>query len=470
MPWTREISAFAAPVAVTLFGLAAVLPTLSSGLWGPEEPFLNGDLNGGWWLWWAMSEHWRGGDPWSLVAWPEGIDSIAPWFPNPLQMGLVGLFGGPSALGWNLVQLTHVLLLGLSTVVLARVAGARPLMAACAGALVASSPVLLHEVSGGRPDDLIVWPGVLALAALWRGGRRWDVVAGLLAALQGLGYAWHGVALILVGLPLIRRPRDAALAAGVGLLVISPYLMWLREGMASVPVDLPPDGYKAMPLAGFWASDLPGRFLVHPLLLPAALLGVRGGRRFLAAGLIGVVLALGPEITWSPGGDGVAGPWAWVAWVIPPAARMHHPIREVMVALPLLATALALGLARLRHGKWVAIALLVSALFMARKLDGAAAYGMASGPAPFSFDFEGPAVDLCGVDHATALGFQTVHGQALVEGLDTYRRHPVDLADLPEGVRVVVVFDRLGDCWTQGLEDGVYSAESFQVPGESGGP
>ena len=470
MPWTRELLAVAAPVAVTLFGLSAVLPTLSSGLWGPEQPFLNGDFNGGWWLWWAMSEHWRGGEPWSLVAWPEGVPSIAPFFPNPVQMGLLGLLGPPTALGWNLVQLTHVLLLGVSTVVLARVAGARPLMAACAGALVASSPVLLHEVAGGRPDNLVVWPGVLALAALWRGGRRWAVVAGVLAAIQGIGYAWHGLTLLLVGLPLIRDRRDAALAAGVGLLLVSPYLMWLRTGLEAVPVDRPPDGYKSMPLAGFWGSDLPGRFLAHPLLLPAALLGIRGGRRFLAAALIGVVLCLGPEITWSPGGEGVSGPWAWVAWAIPEAGRMHHPIREAMIALPLLATALALGLEKMRHGPWIAGALLASGFVMARQLDGAAAYGMDPAPEFAEVDFEGPAMDVCGVEHATHLALQTVHGQALVEGLDTHRQVTVDPQRPGPGVETVLVLDRTGSCWSGGLEQGVYSASSLQTPGSSEGP
>jgi len=467
MPWMRELAALAVPVAVTFFGLARVLPTLSEGLWGPEEPFLNGDFNGGWWLWWAMSEHWRGGEPWALVEYPAGLVTIAPWFPNPVQMGLLGLLGAPTPLAWNLVQLGHVALLGVATVVLARVAGARPLVAAAAGALVASSPVLLHEVAGGRPDNLVVWPGVLALAALWRGGRRWAVVAGLLAAVQGVGYAWHGVALILVGLPLVRRPRDAALAAGVGLLAVCPYLMWLRDGLTAVPIDAPPDGYKAMPLAGFWASDLPGRFLVHPLLLPASLLALRGGRRFLAAGLIGVVLALGPEIAWNPGGESVAGPWAWVAWAIEPAARMHHPIREAMVALPLLATAVALGLERMRHGPWIAGALLLSGFWFGRQLDGAAAYGMTPEPHYSDAAIQGPAADVCGVQHATHLALQTVHGQPLVEGLGTHRKAPFDLEDLPDGVEVIVVLDRLGTCRSE-LPGGVYSRD--QIPGASGGP
>lgn len=480
-PRTHLPLALMAPLMVLGVGLVGPIGAFDTAIWGPEDAFRSGDFNGGWWLWWALAQD----DALSLVAWPAGVEGLAPWFPNPLQMWGLSRFGGPSALGWNLVQLVHVALLGVSAVVLARTAGARALSAAVAGALVAASPVILHEVAGGRPDNLVVWPGVLALAALWRGGARWAVVAGLLAAIQGVAYAWHGVALILVGLPLIRSARDAGIAAATGLVAVSPYAVWLATGLAEVPTDLPPAGYTALPLAGFWPTELPGRFLVHPLLLPGAVLGVRGGRRWLAAGAIGVVLALGPTIHWMPGDEGVAGPWAWVAWAVPAAARMHHPVRAAMVALPLLACALALGLDRMRWRTLLAAALLVASGLHARQLDGAAAYGSPTSP-PFSdVAFEGPAIDLLGGEHMTALALQTVHGQALVERTSSQRLdpalqrlsqggaiRPADLEGyLDEGVVTLLVLDRFGTGEAARLRveellgpptrPGVYSLESL---------
>ncbi|MCP4810186.1 MAG: hypothetical protein GY913_24330 [Proteobacteria bacterium] len=472
-----------APIVVLGVGLWGPLGAFGEAIWGPEDAFRQGDFNGGWWLWWALAQD----DALALVAFPGGVDTVAPWFPNPLQMQVLALFGEPTALAWNSVQLVHLVLLGVSSVVLARTAGATPLSCAVAGALVAASPVLLHEVSGGRPDNLVVWPGVLALAALWRGGTRWAVVAGLLAALQGVAYAWHGVALILVGLPLLRSPRDTGIAVGTGLVAVLPYGAWLTANLAGVPTDAPPAGYTALPLAGFWPSDLPGRFLVHPLLLPGALLALRGGRRWLAAGGIGVLLALGPTIHWMPGDEGVAGPWAWVAWAIAPASRMHHPVREALLALPLLATALALGLDRMRWKHLLAVALLGTAVVHARQLDGAAAYGSPVEP-PFSeVEFEGPAIDLLGMDHLTALSLQTVHGQALVEPIASRRDH-VELQRLAQGgairtqdleawadrgVETLLVLDRFGtgDAARERVETllgapvspGVYSLSNLQT-------
>ena len=483
--------AFAAPLLVLGIGVIGPLGVFSEAIWGPEQAFLQGDFNGGWWLWWAFSQ----GDAAALVDFPRGIDTVAPFFPNPLQMRILALFGPPTALAWNSVQLLHLVGLVLATTLLARTAGARPLHAALAGALVASSPVLLHEVVGGRPDNLVVWPGILALAALWRGGPRYAVAAGLLAALQGACYAWHGVALILVGLPLIRSPKDTGVAVGAGLLAVSPYLIWLTASLDGVPMDSPPAGYTSLPLAGFWPSDLPGRFLVHPLLLPGAILALRGGRRWLAAGLIGVVLALGPTIHWMPGDAGVAGPWAWVAWAIEPAARMHHPVREALFALPLLATALALGLERMRWRALIAGALLVTCAVQARSLDSAAAYGSDPNPPFADVVFEGPALDLLGVEHMTALSLQTVHGQALVEGIAS-RREDVALQRLSQGgsvrasdlasyaddgVKTLLVLDRFGrgDAAREQVEallgppvaPGVYSLESLQTrSGPTGSP
>ena len=437
------------------WGLRRVVPTFSRGLWGPEQPFLNGDFNGGWWLWWAGSQD----GALSLLNWPEGVE-LAGVIPNPIQMLLLGtVLGEPTSLAWNLVQLTHLVLLVLSAFVLARSAGASGLTAAAGASLVAASPILLHEVVGGRPDNLVVWPALLSLACLQRSGWKWGAAAGALAAVQGMAYAWHGLALILVGLPLVKDWRALAVGVGVGAALVAPYLVWLQNGLASVPTDTPQVGYTALPLSGLWPSmTLPDRFQVHPLLVPVALLGLRGGRRWLLAGAIGLLIAVGPSIQWTLGEPLVAGPWAWVSWAIAPAARMHHPVREAMLALPLLACALALGLEQFRWRGVLAGALVLASFWNAQRLDTAAAWLQPTTP-PFSeVIVSGPAIDVLGMHHRTALGLQTVHGQALYEPLASRRTGPIQALSqgiVPDpalweslreqGFRQVLVLDRFGD-------------------------
>ena len=420
----KEVAAALIPAGVLAAGLRGPLSTLGQGLWGPADPWQNGDFNGGWWLWWASSEAWRGRPRWGDVGWPGGVDTVAPIIPNPLDMAILGLAGPPTALAWNLVQLGHLLALVVASYALCRVAGAGRWAAAAAGALLAASPVLLHEVAGGRPSNLVVWPGVLCLAAL-AGGRTWKagVLAGLLAALQGVAYAWHGLALVAVGMPLVRRPR--VILAGVisGALAVAPYLAWLAGGLADMPTDTPPAGYTALPLAGLVGLDsVPSRFRLHPLLLAAALaLGWRGGWRWLAGAALGLALAIGPAPTVQMGEPFAAGPWAWVAWIWPGANRMHHPVRITLLALPALAAGLAVGLQSL-PGRWRAATgglAVAAALAWLAPIEEATTYLQPTAPpfAEVALPAEGPVVDLLGMRGRCALSLQTAHGRPIAEPL-----------------------------------------------------
>ncbi len=461
------LAAAAGPVAL-LIGLRGVLPTLGAGLWGPADPWLNGDFSGGWWLWWAFAS---GGDAFAGVSWPRGIGTVAGVIPNPLDMwALAALLGPPTVAAWNGVQLTWALLNLLSAYALTRALGAGRAASAVAGALLAASPVLLHEVAGGRPSSLVIWPGLSALALLV-GGRRWQagVAAGLLAALQGEAYAWHGFVLILAGLPLVRWDRAglkvAAAAAIAGALAIAPYLLWLADGLAAVPTDRPPAGYTALPLAGLLGLDIvPSRYRAHLLLLPLALAAAAGaaigGRRgaarraagssdaqgsaagaapstrgavpgpstalrALAGAVIALGIALGPSISWDLGEPIAAGPWAWVSWAWEGARRMHHPVRATLIGLPLLAAAGALGLEGLRRALprpawWVIIAgLLGSSALSWKGMDEATTYAQPPAPpfAEVAIPGEGPVVDLLGMRGRTALSLQTVHGHPVAEPL-----------------------------------------------------
>ncbi len=444
------------PMGVLAWGLRRVVPTFAEGLWGPEQPFLNGDFNGGWWLWWASAGEGR----FDLLGWPEGVGHLASAIPNPGQMLLLGsLFGEPTALAWNLVQLLHVVLMVVCTFVLARSAGASGMASGIAAALIAASPVLLHEVVGGRPDNLVAWPALLCLACLQRSGWRWALAAGALAALQGLAYAWHGLALVLVGLALVRDWKSLWAGVALGALLSTPYLVWLLDGLGQLPADQPQVGYTVLPLSGLWPSaTLPDRFQVHPLLVPVALLGLRGGRRWLVAGFVGLCLAVGPQLQWHMGEDLASGPWAWVAWAVPPAARMHHPVREALIALPVLAAGLALGLDRFRWRPILGGLLVLAALWNAGRLDTAAAWLQPTQPPFAEIQVDGPAVDLLGMHHRTALSLQTLHGQPIYEPLVFRREGPVEAlsqglvpeGDLWESLREqgfeqVLVLDRFGD-------------------------
>ncbi|MCB9761871.1 MAG: hypothetical protein H6739_18725 [Alphaproteobacteria bacterium] len=411
------------PLAVLACGLKGPLMSLGRGLWGPQDPWRNGDFVVGWWWWWAASERWRGIDWLARVDWPEGMTTIAPVIPNPLDMAILGLLGPPTPLAWNLAQGGHLVALVLSAFVLGRAAGAAPWASAAGASLVAASPVLLHEVAGGRPSGLVVWPGLLCLACLQRAGWRWGVAAGLLAALQGVAYAWHGLALVLIGLPLVRSGRTLGVGVLVGALAVAPYLIWLLDGLAGVPTDLPQAGYTALPLGGLFAlKPMPPRFLLHPLLIVASLLALGRGRRWLAAGAIGLTLAVGPAPTWDLGEPLGAGPWAWVAWAFPPAARMHHPIRVTLLALPVLGVAAAVGLDRLRWGRGVAAGLVLAAAANHRAMDQASSYDRPTTP-PFADVAaalplpDGPVIDLLGMPHSTALSLQPYHRRPILEPL-----------------------------------------------------
>jgi len=493
-----EALAAAAGPAVLLVGLRGVLPTLKTGLWGPADPWLNVDFNGGWWLWWAGSEQASGRSPWARVDWPAGAESIAGVFPNPLELLALGwVVGAPTALAWNLVQLATVVLNLLAAHALMRAAGASRLAAAAGGALLAASPVLLHEVAGGRPVTLVAWPGLLALALLARvvfrassdasdavetsgegalSGRAAvavGVAAGALAAAQGIAYAWYGAALLLMGVaaiaPGLRRWRAVgpAVAAAVvtGLVCVAPYLWWLADGLSAVPVDVPPAGYTSLPLAGLWGMAVPERYWLHPLLFGASLLGVRGGGRWLAAGWVGLAIAVGPGVTWALGEPFAAGPWAWVSWLIEAANRNHHPLRATLFALPLLATALALGVDRMRWPRAVAVGVLVSSVWGMGALDRVGTYAQPPTPpfAAVAIPGEGAVADVLGQRAQTALSLQTVHGRAVTEPLWTVRQQegfhgrldglsrgvapPEGFWDAlrASGVSHVLVFDRFGD-------------------------
>lgn len=409
-----------AAIAVALVLLERPLGTFETGLWGPENAWHNRDFLGAWWLFWDAA---KAGDGLALQNWPDGALALQHHIPNPFDGWVLGrlVWGEPFPLWWNSMQLGHHLLNVAAAAVLARMAGARTGGAIAAGALVAATPVMLHEIAGGRTLSGAVWPGLLGLAFLLRGR---GVVAGLLIGLQGLCYLYTGVLFGIIALVL--RPLPGLAAAALPMTVYAAWLWPLAGGLHGRP---PPAGFTSLPFAGLLGlEEIPARFRLHPALLAGlpgfGLVCLRGdrarGARWLAAVLLCLVVAVGPEPGWGLSESLFTSPLAWIQWAVPGAGRMHHPLRAALVLVPLLAVGVALLLQRLppRLG---AIPV-VLAFFSRGPVEEAVPFGvepLPPGMATVAWLADAPAgavVDLTGAGDA-ALGLQPLHGRAMLEGL-----------------------------------------------------
>ncbi len=443
-------------VAVALVALEPVLPTLGAGLWGPENAWHNRDFLGAWWLFWDAA---TAGDGLALQNWPDGALPLQHHIPNPFDGWLLGplVWDAPFPAWWNGMQLGHHLLNVAMAAVLARCAGGRTGDALAAAALVAASPVMLHEIAGGRTLSGAVWPGLLGLALLLRGQ---GVLAGLLLGVQGLCYLYAGALFGLVALLL--RPSWGLMAAAVPLVPYAAWLSPLVEGLHGKP---PPAGFSELPLAGLvGAGAVPERFRLHPALLAGmpgfVWLAVDGDRRRAARWLVGTALvglvALGPQPGWGLDDDTVTSPLAWALWAIPGLGRMHHPVRAALLLAPLLAVGVALLLRRMPTR--LGAVPVVLALFSGGPVQRAAGWGI--DPVPPGVDAarwlaqqgDGAVLDLTGAGDA-ALGLQPLHGKPMLEGLR--RPMPKDRADGPRAPRL----RKQADAWLR-------SERAPSLPGE----
>jgi hypothetical protein len=419
-PWRDAGLAALGAMAVALVLLERPLRAFEDGLWGPENAWHNRDFLGAWWLFWDAATT---GDGLALQNWPDGALALQHHIPNPFDGWLLGpaLWGLSFPLWWNGMQLAHHLLNVGAAAALARVAGARTGGALAAGALVAASPVMLHEIAGGRTLSGAVWPGLLALAFLLRGK---GVIAGLLIGVQGLFYLYAGALFGLVAL--ILRPLPGLAAAALPMAAYAAWLWPLASGLHGKP---PPAGFTELPLRGLLGlTDVPERFRLHPGLIAGlpgfAMVLLRGdravGARWLAAVALVLVVAVGPTPGLGVGEDLFTSPLAWLMWAVPGAGRMHHPLRAALLLVPLLAVGVGLLLARLppRLG-----AIPVVLAFLSRgPVEQAVPRGVDPTPpgaqavAYLSTAPAGAIVDLTGAGDA-ALGLQPLHGRAMLEGL-----------------------------------------------------
>jgi hypothetical protein len=448
----QSILAILTAVAVALLMLHRPLMVMSKVVWGPADPWSNGDFVGAHWLFWAST---TSHDPAALLNWPWGEGPILVSFPNPFDAWLLGslLSGVVFPLGWNLMMLGHHLLNVAATVVLARSAGARTLHAAAAGALIASTPLILHEHAMGHTLTAALWPGLFALAAALT-GRGW--LAGIWIGIQGLAYLYTGLAVGLVAL-LLRR----SWGLGLGLLMMAPYLALLWPQLESAHAVRPPDGFTVLPLDALWGGSGQSFLRLQPLLGLCVLAAVAFrsrpivGRLILAASLL-LLVALGPEVVLHRG-DSV---WFYsplrALFSVPGLSRMHHPIRLAMVAVPLLAVAGAVAMGR-KRAVYALVVIGLSGLNW-RSIDNTAAWS-ASPKIPGASAAEWlksnsvAVVDLDG-SAMGALSLQTIHGKPILSGF-----HPRDRP--PPGVDASV-FERL-NLWAKGIPQPTLPARLKQL-------
>lgn len=387
-------------------------------MWGPELPWTHFDFLGGWWLWWASAHP---GDELALQCWPDGTLPLQHHFPNPFDGWVLGPLAFPDGVPdasswrwWNAAQLSHHLANVGATGLLARAVGLRWSDAVLAAGLTAASPVMLHEIAGGRTLPGAVWPGLLGLVALLRGRGG---LAGLLIGLQGLAYLYTGALFGLVAL--ILRPTWRLASAGLLLAPYAIYLAPLLDGLHGRP---PPAGFSELPVSGLLGlAEVPERLRVLPGLGVVGFVGLAVARRWrlLAAAVLVLLVALGPGPGWRIDDTLFVSPIAWAQWAIPGLGRMHHPVRAALLLVPLL----AVGAAALtqRAPRWAPLAALVLLWPQRPVLHLAPSWASPAEPpgreaALWLRAHADAVVDLTGAGDA-ALGLQPIHGRPMLEGL-----------------------------------------------------
>ena len=448
-----ELTCFVAPLGVLLWALRAPLGSLGRGLWGPEQPWGNGDFVGNFWCWWREAELWTTGVEWlDATGWPGGGGVLDQLFPNRLDAKLaLPWFDLDSwAQVWNTMGLSFLLLAVLAVVLTARLAGASRVAASTAGVVLAMSPTLLHELGWGRMAGFMVWPGILALAAVAgalrtpRSRLPWPAlaVAGLLLTLQAIAYPFHGMAAglacvaVLAAAPTSWTRRGAMLAVltGVATAAALPWLAAQAADFSAMTGAPPPAGYTSMPVAGLLGmSSAPERFRLLPLALPVALLalGSRRARPWAVGGLLVLMLALGPRLCWTLGGAALPSPTAWLMAVSDGFARMHHPVRAAPLGLAAIAVAAALMLdparERLRWLRvagiaalWVAALLNQSTMTMVTTWDGPTEPPGVDAARWLADQGDAPVADVLSGKHMAGVALQPWHRRPLLESVQGY--------------------------------------------------
>lgn len=301
-----------------------------------------------WTYWWTGFALEHGHNPF-VASWnflPVGQFPVAQFnlVDAVLAAPIIRVFG--PMLGYNLVALGVLWTSGLAASALARGVGASPWAALVAGLSLESSTFLATEVRDGRLSQALLAPMLLGFLALHRlsigrGRLLLPVAAGLAVAATTGVYWYYGLFLVagaaplwLAELPRHDRARWArlGLAAGICALIVVPPALILAHAYHKLPgvtrpleawLDVGPLGrgdfslsmaidqslQPSWPLffAGSGLADLRVSLGLLALALGGLFFSPRGRLRWLAVGVVGYILALGPYLH---GADGQVKPLA----------------------------------------------------------------------------------------------------------------------------------------------------------------
>ncbi|MCB9742881.1 MAG: hypothetical protein H6741_05215 [Alphaproteobacteria bacterium] len=320
------------------------------------------------------------------------------WLNNLFTWPLRPLFGPLGAF-----QLVHLLSLALTAVatlpLLRRWTDADPWICAAAALAFAFCPYLLSTLAIGETPKLQAWgfPLFLWAAQRWMDGRWTGALLGGLIAL-GLGFTspYYGMALpLIIGVfclvSLVRAQgwagRAWALAplvwTALALLPVYAYFggqqhvqqaNLMKPAMAGETGTVLPSPHPVATPADLLLGAGPverGAFEIFhvsylglPLLVLALLLlllahgRAKGTGPGLALLLGGVLLAMGPNLAYGGHFTAIPLPASLLAWAGYPYVRGGMWFRLVVIAALGLSVLLAAGAARLRHGRWLAWAVL----------------------------------------------------------------------------------------------------------------
>ncbi len=371
-----------------------------------------------WSLWFPVRRALDGANLLRADGWLHHPDGGTLWVADPLDALLAApltLTIGPAA-AWSLLATAHVAFAGLAAHALGAAVASSTRAGWVAGVVYATAPILIAHLHNGA-TEAVGGSGWLALAALacWRlrtpGRPTAAVVAGVLLGVCAVAHVYAGVAaaiLCAAMLPALdAEGRRRLVAAGaVGLLVAAGPLA-LAHHAATAPDNLV--GIKgAAELArirrSLGAADLrayvvPGAFrapdfrdlapfadqFVHTtylgwVALAAAALALRdrAARPWLAAGVAGVVLSLGPVLLrdgapLDVGGRAVVLPWRALETL--PGLRALSLLWR-LGQLPALCVAVlaGLGAARWRAGPWIVAPLALAEIALASPVRGLPAH------------------------------------------------------------------------------------------------
>ena len=290
----------------------------------------------------------------------------------------------------------------------------------------------LAEIGRGHMDQAFLAPQAIFFAALF---KRQRALAAVALALAGAVYWFNALFLALLALVVLaalRRKelaRDLAQVGGASLIVVLPLLVPVLlarfdqpEVLALVEDPGPVAQLResaSLVLASFGGPWAPARIArglhLRPsiLLLPLLAVGawrLRGeGRALSIAGLVALLLALGPTISASAGAPLLPGP-SRLLHMLPAFEQLRWPARWALQALPLGALVGAMLLAR--HPRVLAVAallLVVEARFAA------------TAPIPLGapmIELQGPVVQVPSSRLPNGfVGVQALHGQPIDGGI-----------------------------------------------------